>query len=83
MLHIDSGPNRQSEILCTGRTCENKWKQSRSLKEMWVCVCYEMIYADVHMRYMESQSWVSLSLWPEEIRSITESASEWLDTPLE
>ena len=40
--------SRQSETLCAGRTCENRQKQSRGWKEM--CGCYEMIYADVHVR---------------------------------
>ena len=74
MLHIDSWPSRQSEILCTWHTCVNKRKQSRGWTEM--CGCYEMIYTDAHVRYGES------SLRPEEIRSVTESASEWLGVPL-
>ena len=48
---------------------------------MEMCECYEMIYAGTHVRYGQSQSWISLNLRPEEIRSVTESTSEWLGTP--
>ena len=53
----------ESEILCIEHTCENKWKQSHGWTEMWVC--YEMIYADAHMRYS------SVNLESEEIQSVT------------
>ena len=45
-----------------------------------MCGCYEMIYADAHVRYKQ----VSLEsvLQQEEIRSVTESANEWLGVPL-
>ena len=69
MLYIDPWPSRQSEILCTGHTSENKRKQSRDWTEM--CGCYEMIYADSYARYEQSQSSVSFSLRPEEIQSVT------------
>ena len=39
-----------------------------------------IIYADDLLRF--SQSWDSLNLRPEEIRSVTESASEWLGASL-
>ena len=68
-------------FLNTGRPCVNKQKQSGSWTEMFECK--EMIYADAHMRYRQSRSWISFSLRPEEIRSVTESASEWLGAPLE
>ena len=42
---------------------ENKRKQLRSWTEM--CECYDMIYADAHEWYGQSQSW-SLSFRPEE-----------------
>ena len=47
-----------------------------------MCGCYESIYVDAQVRYGEPQSW-SLSLQPEEIRSVTESARERLGTSLE
>ena len=65
VLYIDPWLSCQSEILCTGHTCENKWKQSQGWMEMYGC--YEMIDTDAHMRYRESQSWVSLSLQSEDI----------------
>ena len=50
---------------------------------MEICGCYEMIYADSHVRYVESQSW-SLSRQPEEIRSDDRSSiiqvCLWLST---
>ena len=59
MLHIDLWTSRQSGFFCTGRTCENKQKQSRGWTEIWLY--YEMIYADAHVRHGQLQSWVSLS----------------------
>ena len=50
MLHIDSWPNRQLEIL---NTSQNKQKQLRGWSEMFGC--YEMIYADGHVKV--SGSW--------------------------
>ena len=47
-----------------GCTCENKQKHSYGWTEM--CGYYEMIYADAHMRYWQSKSWVSHCLRPEE-----------------
>ena len=75
VLHFDPWPSCESNILCTGRTCENKRKQSGGW--MKICGCYERIYADTHVRCGESLSW-SLSLQPEEIRFVTEApASDW------
>ena len=63
-------PSRQSEILSTRRTYENKQNQSRGWTEM--CGCYEIIYADTHVRYKrsESQSWVSFCLQLREGRRV-------------
>ena len=52
LLHIEPWPSHQSEILCTGWTCENKWKQSCGWTEMYGC--YEMIYTDAHVRYRQT-----------------------------
>ena len=79
MLHIDPWPSHQLEILCTSHTCENKWKQSSGWTE--ICGCYEMIYADAHMRYMESVlSQCQLAARRDSVSH--GSASEWLGTPL-
>ena len=48
VLHTDLWPSRQSEILWTRRTCENKQNQSRGWME--ICGCYEMKYADAYVR---------------------------------
>ena len=64
-------------FLCTWRTCVNKPRQPRGLTEM--CGRYKRIYSDAHVRYGQS---VSLSLRPEEIRSVSESGSEYLGAPL-
>ena len=59
-IDIDPWPSRQSEILCTGRTSENKWKQSCGWTE--ICGCYKMIYADAHVRYEQFNLEVSIRL---------------------
>ena len=53
-IAYDCWPSHQSEILYTGRTCENKQKQSRCWSEM--CECYEMIYANSHLSASQSVS---------------------------
>ena len=58
LLHIDPWSSRQSKILCTGHTRENKRKKSGGWAEM--CKCYEMIYADAHVWYEQS---VRNSVW--------------------
>ena len=57
LLYIDPWLSRQSEILCTERTSENKRKQSRGWKEMYEC--YEIIYTDGY----GSLSLESVSAW--------------------
>ena len=69
MLNIDPWASRQSEILCSGRACENMRKQSRGWTEM--CRCYEMIYEMLSWDMDKFQSWTSSG-----------SASEWLGAPL-
>ena len=49
ILHTDFWLSRQSEILRTRRTCENKRKQSRGWTEMYGC--YEKKYANAHVIY--------------------------------
>ena len=72
VLHIDPWPSRLSEILCAGRTCENKQKQSHGWTEIYGC--YEMIYAGAHVRY---RKW-SLSL--ESVSSLRrEENGQWLE----
>ena len=46
LLHTDLWPSRQSGILCTEHTSENKPKKSRDVAEM--SRCHEMIYVDAH-----------------------------------
>ena len=64
--------SRQSEILCTGCTSENKWELSHGWKE--TCGCYEMIQAVSVL----SQSQLAAR------RDLVShrSSSKWLDTPL-
>ena len=42
----------------------------------------EMINRDACVRYEQSQSWFSLNLQPESIRSVMENASKWLGATL-
>ena len=46
VLHTDPWLSRQSEILCTGWTSENKRKLFGGWTEM--CRCFQMIYVDAH-----------------------------------
>ena len=77
LLYADSWPSRQSEILGTGRTCENKRKHSCSGTEAYGCD--EMMHAYAFFRY--GSMWVGLSLQLLECqwvsRRIARAASHW------
>ena len=67
LLHLDTWPICQLEILYTGRTGENKRKQSRSWTE--VCGCYEKIY--------EKPTWDTGSVSQSQLLTRRYSASGW------